>query len=124
MLSAADEIRLTLPATAGHARVARLALTGLASRNGFTYDEVEDVRIAVGETFSILVADGPAGSRILLRCRVGDGQLEVDAETLPPRPLPAVDDLSRQILAAVTAGSTIDHEHGRISFRAAVSEPR
>lgn len=54
-----DEIRLTLPAVPDFARLARLTIAGLANRLGFSYDEVEDLRIAVGEACSMLI--GPDG---------------------------------------------------------------
>jgi hypothetical protein len=120
--TASDEIRITMPAAARFARVARLALTGLASRNGFTYDEVEDVRIAVGELFSILADGAPPGARITLRCQMEDGFLEVAAEALPSRSLVPVGELSRQILSAVTAGATIDETRARITFTASADD--
>jgi hypothetical protein len=115
-VSAPDEIRLTLPATAGYARVARLTLTGLVSRSGFTYDDVEDVRIAVGELFATLVADAPANGRVRLRCRVEPDALHLVAEAVPPRPLGEVTELTRRILDAVSDRPSIDVAAGRITL--------
>lgn len=42
-------VTLTIPCTAEYVSVARLAILGIASRMPFSYDEVEDVRLAVGE---------------------------------------------------------------------------
>ena len=63
-----EEITLSLPAQPQFARVARLTVTGLASRVGFSYDEIEDLRIAVGEMCSLLLP-GPAG-QLTFRCWV------------------------------------------------------
>ena len=41
--SDADQIRLSLPARHEYARIARIAVTALALRLGFTYREVEDL---------------------------------------------------------------------------------
>lgn len=109
-----DEIRLTLPALAPYARVARLAITGLASRNGFTYDEVEDLRIATGEAFSVLVDGAGDDDRIAFTCRLRPDVLEVDVARQPPRPIAEVAELSRQILEAVLDRVTIDERQGTI----------
>ncbi|MFN8017549.1 MAG: hypothetical protein U0P45_05445 [Acidimicrobiales bacterium] len=110
----ADAIRLTLPAQAPFARVARLAISGLAARSGFAYDEVQDVRIAVGEAFGILVDSDEL--RLRFTCVVDDDEVEVRAERVPPAPVPPVNELSRQILTAVTDRAEIDEQAGAITF--------
>ena len=45
----ADQVELILPCRPEYVGVARLAVLGIASRMPFSYDEVEDVRLAVGE---------------------------------------------------------------------------
>lgn len=47
--SQAETVYLTIPCRAEYVGVARLAVLGIASRMPFSYDEVEDVRLAVGE---------------------------------------------------------------------------
>lgn len=42
-------VTLVIPCAAEYVSVARLAILGIASRMAFSYDEVEDVRLAVGE---------------------------------------------------------------------------
>jgi hypothetical protein len=111
-----DEIRLTLPASASYARVARLTLTGLVSRSGFTYDDVQDVRIAVGELFATMVAGAPPSGRILLRCRMEPDALYLVAETVPPRPLAEITELTRRILEALTDRPAIDVAAGQITL--------
>lgn len=48
-VSQAETVQLTIPCRAEYVGVARLAVLGIASRMPFSYDEVEDVRLAVGE---------------------------------------------------------------------------
>ena len=45
----AETVHLTIPCRPEYVGVARLAVLGIASRMPFSYDEVEDVRLAVGE---------------------------------------------------------------------------
>lgn len=119
----ADRVRLTLPAVPGYARVARLAITGLASRNGFTYDEVEDVRIAVGEVVGVLLTDveregdrdatGP-DQRLEFSCQVSPEVLDLVVALQPTRALGEIAPLSRQILDAVVDLVEIDAAAGAI----------
>jgi len=45
----AETVHLLIPCRPEYVGVARLAVLGIASRMPFSYDEVEDVRLAVGE---------------------------------------------------------------------------
>jgi len=44
-----ETVQLLIPCRPEYVGVARLAILGIASRMPFSYDEVEDVRLAVGE---------------------------------------------------------------------------
>ena len=48
----AETVQLVIPCRPEYVGVARLAVLGIASRLPFSYDEVEDVRLAVGEACS------------------------------------------------------------------------
>ena len=47
-----DYIEIRVPAKAQYVGVARLTISGLASRVGFTYDEIEDLKIASSEAIT------------------------------------------------------------------------
>ena len=111
-LGEAEEITLSLPARPAYARVARLTVTGLASRVGFTYDEIEDLRIAIGEVCSLLLP-GPDG-RLTFRCRVGTDAVSVHASREPRGEPIEVGDLSRQILLAVIDELELDPDAGTV----------
>jgi len=109
-----DEIRLSLPALFPYGRVARLAVTGLASRNGYSYDDVEDLRIAVGEVFGVLVSEERPAARLQLTCVLLPDALDITASRAPAAPIERITDLSRQILGAVVDDTAIDESSGRI----------
>ncbi|MFK7696285.1 anti-sigma B factor RsbW [Paenibacillus sp. HJGM_3] len=44
-----NSVRLVIPADAGYVDVVRLCLYGLASKSGFSYEEIEDMKVAVAE---------------------------------------------------------------------------
>ncbi|MDX6585379.1 MAG: serine/threonine-protein kinase RsbW [Solirubrobacterales bacterium] len=73
-----DEVRLAVPATPEFLRLARVTATGLASRLGFTFDEVEDLRLAIDELcYALIGSKGRKGS-VELRYVVLGEALEVE----------------------------------------------
>jgi hypothetical protein len=107
-----EEVRLTLPAVPEYARIVRLAAAGLASRLGFSYDEVEDLRIAVGEACTHLLGNDGHDGTLVVRYSLEPEAITIEAigefadatagggdEVAP---------LSEQILAAVVDEHEID----------------
>lgn len=71
------EVQLTLPAQPEFIRLVRVTATGLASRAGFSIDDVEDLRLAIDELcFALIGAKGRPGT-LTLRYRLEGRQLEV-----------------------------------------------
>lgn len=106
-----DELRLKVPATPEFVRLARITAAGLAGRLEFSYEEVEDLRLAIDELcFGLTGPEGRPGDWLEVRYRVGPGSLEVEATGLftdgPPPPAPS--ELSKVILAALV------DEHGAV----------
>ena len=75
-----DEVRLAVPAMPEFLRLARVTAAGLASRLGFTFDQVEDLRLAIDELcFGLTGPEGRPGT-VHLRFIIRDGGLEVEGE--------------------------------------------
>lgn len=82
-LTSTDRIRLTVPATPAAVRIARAGAAGLATRAGFTYREVEQITLAVGEAAAVLTReDGRAGTLTLL-FDIDAGALRIDLRLEP-----------------------------------------
>ncbi|MCF6411807.1 anti-sigma B factor RsbW [Pseudalkalibacillus salsuginis] len=47
-----DIIEMVIPAKPDYVGVARLTVSGIASRMGYTFDEIEDIKIAVSEAIT------------------------------------------------------------------------
>lgn len=52
------EVQLQIPAHADHIDLVRICLTGIASKLGFLYEDVEDMKVAVSEACSNAVLHG------------------------------------------------------------------
>ena len=97
------EVRLEVPASPEFLRITRIMVAGVASRLGFTLDDVEDLRIAIDELCFTLVGKGRTGT-IALRYEMLDDGLAVegtghftDGGSNEPRLSP----MSKQILGAM-----------------------
>lgn len=98
-----EEVELSVPATPEFLRLVRVTAAGLGSRLGFSYDQVEDLRLAIDELcFSLTGASGRPGS-VHVRFLVADDTLEVVAAGLfdDGRGAPPESEWSKVILAAL-----------------------
>lgn len=71
-----DVIELKIPAKADYVSVVRLFISGVANRIGFSYDDIEDVKVAIAEACTNVVTHAyPEGyGYIHIKCHVyGDG---------------------------------------------------
>jgi hypothetical protein len=73
-----DRIRLTVPATAASARITRVGAAGLATRAGFTYREVEQMRLAVHEATALLAARAGTEGRLVAVYELRHDALDVE----------------------------------------------
>ena len=98
------DIELRTPADSAYLSVLRTTAAGLAARLDFTLDDIEDLRIAVGEAGAMLLPQARRGGRLDSHFRMSPGQLTIemsidsDAPVEPPR-----DDFAWQVLTALTS---------------------
>ena len=108
-----------MPANPQLLRVARLTAAGLAGRLGFSFDEIEDVKIAVDELcFALVGTKGHAGSLTLTYVLGADG-LSIVGEGAADGVGgdPVTTDLSAQILAAVVDEHELTRVGDALRFR-------
>ncbi|MGH9101915.1 MAG: hypothetical protein ACRDYD_02875, partial [Acidimicrobiales bacterium] len=101
----AEDVHLSLPARSEYVRLARVTASGLASRLGFSWDEVEDLRLAVDELCFALMGADPAPGLLELRYRMSGASLEVEGRFASaggsPALAPRLSPLADQILSAL-----------------------
>src|SRR6266849_1090123 len=86
-------VELTIPGKPEYVGVARLAILGVASRMRFSYDEVEDIRLAVGEACTTAIERATGASRdeheVRVRCLIDPTRLVVEVmDNAPVAPAP------------------------------------
>ena len=80
MVEAFDYIEMKIPAKAEYVGVIRLTLSGIASRIGFSYENIEDLKIAVSEAITNAVQHAYSNSedeKVLVGFKLYKNKLEI-----------------------------------------------
>jgi serine/threonine-protein kinase RsbW len=114
-------VHLEIPASGAYLSVARAAATGLAAQLQFTYEEIDDLRIAVDEACTQLLARRGSATTLQVAYHLVDTELRVDVSIEAPDrgdPLPR-DTFAWQILTAITdeVSEQAESDRLRLSFR-------
>lgn len=76
-----DLVELRIPRKPEFVSVARLAVSGIAGRMDFSYDEVEDIKLAVGEACTSAMKSGSPESEaipITVRCESDTERISIE----------------------------------------------
>ena len=68
-MSKRPDVELRLPAESAYVAVLRMTTAGLAARLDFTLDDIEDLRMAVGEACALVLENADATRRPVRRLR-------------------------------------------------------
>jgi serine/threonine-protein kinase RsbW len=118
------DVELCLPAENAYVSVLRMTTAGLAARLDFTLDDIEDLRMAVGEACALVLEGADPEGRLRVGFELGDGAMRVTvAVDGASAGGPATDTFAWQVLSALATDLTADTSSGRrsISFRASTS---
>ncbi|WP_370249531.1 anti-sigma factor [Nocardioides sp.] len=86
------DVELRLPAEGAYVAVVRSTTAGLAARLDFTIDDIEDLKIVVGEAGALLLELAEPGSDLTVEFHLGEGRLDL------------------ALSATVVPGATIDRD--------------
>lgn len=77
-----DLVNLTIPAKPDYVGIARLAVSGIANRMGFSYDDIEDLKLAVAEACTNAVDHAYSGAEgeIGVNCNIFSNRLEIEVK--------------------------------------------
>jgi serine/threonine-protein kinase RsbW len=116
-------VLLEIPASGAYLSVVRAAATGLAAELQFTYEQIDDLRIAVDEACTQLLARRGSATTLQLAYHLADHELRVDVSIQAADRGDRVDkdSFAWQILTAMTDEVAEQSEADRLclSFRKA-----
>mgnify|MGYP003552809031 FL=1 len=78
-MRAFDYVEMRVPAKPQYVSVMRLTISGLAARMGFSYDDIEDLKIATGEAVTNVVhhAYKDGDGEVMIGCALFEDKLEI-----------------------------------------------
>ena len=113
------DVELRLPADGAYASVLRTTTAGLAARLDFTMDDIEELRIAVGEALRPGAPRGGPGRRPdLPRSTSAPGTMTVQVETTATDdPQPDYDSFAWQVLDTLASEAAVTSSGGVFAVR-------
>lgn len=118
-LTSTDTVRVRIPASPVYLRVVRLIAADLASRLGFTIDEIEDLKIAVDELAAYMTGSQGREGTLAIAFTVDRDRIEIAGEGhfLPGSKVRTeLTDFSRTILETVADSATLQQLDGTPTF--------
>jgi serine/threonine-protein kinase RsbW len=122
------DVELRLPADSAYVSVLRTTSAGLAARLDFTLDDIEDLRMAVGEASALVLPEAEAGSDLTCEFFMRPGELTIRVGVPSQAPAgPDEDSFAWQVLTtlATAASASVEDHHYTItlSMQSALQEP-
>ena len=110
------DVELRLPADGAYVSVLRTATAGLAARLDFTIDDIEDLRIAVGEACAMVLPEADPESDLTCRFYLEAGQLTVSvAVSCEAPPAPDYDSFAWQVLTTMATTASAESADGEFA---------
>ncbi|MDO9456912.1 anti-sigma factor [Nocardioides sp.] len=111
------DVELRLPADSLYASVLRTTTAGLAARLDFTIEDIEDLRIAVGEANAMVLEHADEGSDLVAAFQLAPGSMVVSITVeAATSPVPDLDSFAWQVLTTLAASADIESGSGRFGI--------
>lgn len=111
------DVSLRVPADGAYVSVLRTMTAGLAARLDFTVDDIEDLRIAVGEACALVLPEARPGGDLEAEFRQTPGTLTVSVRVETERRAdPDYESFAWQVLSTLAAEATADADERRLEI--------
>jgi serine/threonine-protein kinase RsbW len=120
------DVSLRVPADTAYVSVLRTMTAGLAARLDFTVDDIEDLRIAVGEACALVLPEAVPGGDLEADFRLTPGTLSISVRVPTAGSRTADhDSFAWQVLSTLTATADAagDGSHYEVTFTTSSSLP-
>jgi len=116
------DVELRLPAEGAYATIVRTTAAGLAARMDFTIDDIEDLRIAIGEASALVIPEADPGSDLVASFWFGRASMtvELQAEAMDEPPLDT-ESFAWQVLDTMAQDASAGSAEGRFRVRFTVT---
>ena len=112
------DVELRLPADGAYVSVVRTTTAGLAARLDFLIDDIEDLRIAVGEACAMVLPEADADSELVCSYYLEPGRLTLEVAVSADSPRgPEYDSFAWQVLSTMATRAEADASGGRFAIR-------
>ena len=103
------DAEVSLPADGAYVAVLRMTTAAIAARLDFTLDDIEDLRMAVGEASAILLDRARPGGRLIAQYFLQGNRIEirVSADAVNPTP-PDTSSFAWQVLSTTASDVSAD----------------
>src|SRR4051812_19180753 len=125
--SSAD-VELRVPADSAYVSVLRTTSAGLAARLDFTLDDIEDLRMAVGEASALVLPQAEPGTDLLCEFFMRPGELTIQVGVASHQPSPPDEDgFAWQVLSTLANKASVSSDDRRLtitlSMKSALQDP-
>ena len=111
-----SDVELRLPADSAYVSVLRTTTAGLAARLDFPIDDIEDLRIAVGEASAMVLPEAAPDTDLTCRFYLSAGALTVEVGVEAADPVhPDYDSFAWQVLSTLATRAEAESSDGRFS---------
>ena len=112
------DVELRLPADSAYVSVLRTTTAGLAARLDFTIEDIEDLRIAVGEASAVVLPEADEASDLVCRFHMSPGELTITVTVTVSEPTtPDYDSFAWQVLSTLATHASVESGGGELTVQ-------